>query len=59
MSSPPSVDLSLTDWLVLAILCEEPRHGFAVENNSLQVVPDGPPFVAMRRRPVARSEQRE
>jgi PadR family transcriptional regulator AphA len=23
-------DLSLTDWLVLAILCEEPRHGFAV-----------------------------
>ena len=30
MSSPPSIDLSLTDWLVLAILCEEPRHGFAV-----------------------------
>ena len=27
MGSP---DLSLTDWLVLALLCEEPRHGFAV-----------------------------
>lgn len=23
-------DLSLTDWLVLGVLCEEPRHGFAV-----------------------------
>jgi PadR family transcriptional regulator AphA len=23
-------DLSLTDWVVLAVLCEEPRHGFAV-----------------------------
>jgi PadR family transcriptional regulator AphA len=23
-------DLSLTDWLVLAVLCEQPRHGFAV-----------------------------
>lgn len=22
--------LSLTDWLVLALLCEQPRHGFAV-----------------------------
>ena len=31
MSRPqPSVGLSLTDWLVLALLCEEPRHGFAV-----------------------------
>lgn len=27
MGSP---DLSLTDWLVLALLCEQPRHGFAV-----------------------------
>ena len=35
------------------------RHGFAVESDALQMVPDGPPFVAMRRRPVARSEQRE
>jgi PadR family transcriptional regulator AphA len=26
----PTPDLSLTDWLVLAVLCEEPRHGFAV-----------------------------
>jgi DNA-binding PadR family transcriptional regulator len=23
-------ELSLTDWLVLGVLCEEPRHGFAV-----------------------------
>jgi GNAT superfamily N-acetyltransferase len=28
------------------------RHGFAVENNSLQVVPGGPAHVAMRRRPI-------
>jgi ribosomal protein S18 acetylase RimI-like enzyme len=28
------------------------RHGFVVENRSLQVVPDGPAHVAMRRRPV-------
>jgi predicted GNAT family N-acyltransferase len=26
------------------------RHGFVVETSSLQVVPDGPPHVAMRRR---------
>ena len=26
------------------------RHGFVVENDSLQLVPDGPAFVAMRRR---------
>ncbi len=26
--SPPQ--MSLTDWLVLALLCEQPRHGFAV-----------------------------
>jgi GNAT superfamily N-acetyltransferase len=28
------------------------RHGFVVENSSLQLVPDGPAHVAMRRRPV-------
>lgn len=27
---PSSLELSLTDWLVLAVLCEDPRHGFAV-----------------------------
>jgi ribosomal protein S18 acetylase RimI-like enzyme len=27
------------------------RHGFEVENDALQVVPDGPPHVAMRRHP--------
>ena len=26
------------------------RHGFEVENDALQLIPDGPPFVAMRRR---------
>jgi GNAT superfamily N-acetyltransferase len=29
------------------------RHGFLVENPSLQLMPDGPAYVAMRRRPVA------
>jgi ribosomal protein S18 acetylase RimI-like enzyme len=29
------------------------RHGFVVENDALQLVPDGPAFIAMRRRPVA------
>jgi GNAT superfamily N-acetyltransferase len=29
------------------------RHGFAVEHTALQLVPDGPAHVAMRRRPVA------
>jgi GNAT superfamily N-acetyltransferase len=32
------------------------RHGFAVENNSLQLVPGGPAQVAMRRRPVPVSD---
>jgi ribosomal protein S18 acetylase RimI-like enzyme len=31
------------------------RHGFEVENSSLQLVPDGPAHVAMRRRPIAQS----
>jgi GNAT superfamily N-acetyltransferase len=31
------------------------RHGFEVENDGLQLVPDGPPHVAMRRRPAAGS----
>jgi PadR family transcriptional regulator AphA len=30
MSRSVAAPLSLTDWLVLAILCEDPRHGFAV-----------------------------
>jgi GNAT superfamily N-acetyltransferase len=29
------------------------RHGFEVENDALQLVPDGPPHVAMRRHPAA------
>jgi hypothetical protein len=29
------------------------RHGFVVENPALQVVPNGPPHIAMRRRPGA------
>lgn len=29
------------------------RHGFEVENDALQLVADGPPHVAMRRRPAA------
>jgi GNAT superfamily N-acetyltransferase len=29
------------------------RHGFVVENPALQVVPSGPPHIAMRRRPGA------
>jgi ribosomal protein S18 acetylase RimI-like enzyme len=31
------------------------RHGFVVESSSLQLVPDGPAHVAMRRRPVVTS----
>jgi predicted GNAT family N-acyltransferase len=27
------------------------RHGFTLENPALEVVPDGPPHIAMRRRP--------
>jgi GNAT superfamily N-acetyltransferase len=27
------------------------RHGFAIENDALQLVPEGPTHVAMRRRP--------
>jgi GNAT superfamily N-acetyltransferase len=34
------------------------RHGFVVENSSLQLVPDGPAHVAMRRGPVVRSPTR-
>jgi DNA-binding PadR family transcriptional regulator len=30
MATAPTAELSLTDWLVLGVLCEEPRHGFAV-----------------------------
>jgi DNA-binding PadR family transcriptional regulator len=26
----PAPELSLTDWLVLGVLCEQPQHGFAV-----------------------------
>jgi ribosomal protein S18 acetylase RimI-like enzyme len=29
------------------------RHGFVVENPALQIVPNGPPHIAMRRRPGA------
>jgi ribosomal protein S18 acetylase RimI-like enzyme len=29
------------------------RHGFVVENRALQLVPDGPTHIAMRRRPAA------
>jgi ribosomal protein S18 acetylase RimI-like enzyme len=29
------------------------RHGFVVENRALQVVPNGPAHIAMRRRPIA------
>lgn len=31
------------------------RHAFEVENDALQVVPDGPPHIAMRRHPAAKS----
>ena len=31
------------------------RHAFQVESDALQVVPDGPPHVAMRRRPAAKA----
>jgi ribosomal protein S18 acetylase RimI-like enzyme len=31
------------------------RHGFVVENTALQLVPDGPAHIAMRRRPAAAS----
>jgi ribosomal protein S18 acetylase RimI-like enzyme len=31
------------------------RHGFEVQNEALQLVPDGPPAVAMRRHPAAGS----
>jgi ribosomal protein S18 acetylase RimI-like enzyme len=31
------------------------RHGFTVENRALQLVPNGPPHIAMRRRPGAGS----
>ena len=31
------------------------RYGFVVENDALQLVPDGPAFIAMRRRPSAQS----
>jgi ribosomal protein S18 acetylase RimI-like enzyme len=34
------------------------RHGFAVEDSALQLVPDGPAHVAMRRRPVAATNPR-
>jgi GNAT superfamily N-acetyltransferase len=34
------------------------RHGFVVENPSLQMVPDGPAHVAMRRRPIATGDPR-
>jgi len=31
------------------------RHGFVVENSAMQVVPNGPAHIAMRRRPAAAS----
>jgi GNAT superfamily N-acetyltransferase len=31
------------------------RHGFELENDALQMVPDGPPHIAMRRHPAAGS----
>jgi ribosomal protein S18 acetylase RimI-like enzyme len=34
------------------------RHGFVVENRSLQLVPNGPAHVAMRRRPIATGDPR-
>jgi ribosomal protein S18 acetylase RimI-like enzyme len=34
------------------------RHGFVVENTALQLVPDGPAHIAMRRRPAAASGSR-
>jgi ribosomal protein S18 acetylase RimI-like enzyme len=33
------------------------RHGFVVENRALQVVPNGPAHIAMRRRPRERKER--
>jgi DNA-binding PadR family transcriptional regulator len=30
MAAAPSPALSLTDWVVLGLLAEEPRHGFAI-----------------------------
>jgi DNA-binding PadR family transcriptional regulator len=30
MSSPEERSLSLAEWLVLCLVCEEPRHGFAI-----------------------------
>ena len=35
------------------------RHGFVVENPNLQVVPDGPAHIAMRRRTPPRPDSRE
>jgi GNAT superfamily N-acetyltransferase len=31
------------------------RHGFVVENRTLQAIPNGPPHISMRRRPVDRA----
>src|SRR5580658_817883 len=30
MTSPEERSLSLAEWLVLCLVCEEPRHGFAI-----------------------------
>ncbi len=30
MSAAPPPELSLAEWLVLCLVCEEPRHGFAI-----------------------------
>src|SRR5271170_8511943 len=30
MTSPEERSLSLSEWLVLCLICEQPRHGFAI-----------------------------
>jgi DNA-binding PadR family transcriptional regulator len=30
MTSPEEYSLSLSEWLVLSLVCEQPRHGFAI-----------------------------